>query len=56
LDYLNTHGGSMPFNDKSSPEKIYEKFKVSKNHFKQSLGGLMKKNLIEQDENGTRLK
>ncbi len=56
LDYLKAHGGSMPFHDKTSPEKIYQIFHVSKNHFKQSLGGLMKKNLILQDEKGTRLK
>lgn len=56
LDYLNNHGGSMIYNDKSSPESIYETFHVSKNHFKNSLGGLMKRGLIEQDENGTRLK
>lgn len=56
LDYLNAHGSFMPFNDKSSPEKIYQAFHVSKSHFKQSLGGLMKKGLIVQDENGTRLR
>ncbi len=56
LDYLKAHNGSMSFNDKSTPEKIYQAFHVSKSHFKQSLGGLMKKGLIVQDEKGTKLK
>jgi uncharacterized protein len=56
LDYLKTHNGTMPFNDKTSPEEIYETFHVSKNYFKQALGGLMKKNLITQDASSTKLK
>jgi predicted RNA-binding protein (virulence factor B family) len=56
INYLKEHNGFMPFNDKSSPEKIYDTFNTSKNYFKQALGGLMKKNLITQDENGTTLK
>lgn len=56
LEYLKNHDGFMPFNDKSSPEQIYDAFHVSKNNFKNSLGGLMKRNLIVQDEKGTKLK
>lgn len=56
IDYLNNHDGFMVFNDKTSPEDIYKTFHVSKNHFKNALGGLMKKNLIVQDSNGTKLK
>lgn len=56
FDYLKSHGGSMPYNDKSSPEDIHSIFHVSKNHFKNALGGLMKRNLIFQDEKGTKLK
>lgn len=56
LAYLKEHDGFMAFNDKTSPEKIYEAFHISKNYFKQALGGLMKKNLIEQNENGTKIK
>lgn len=56
LDYLRSHGGSMPYNDKSSPEDIHAVFHVSKNHFKNALGGLMKRSLIFQDEKGTNLK
>lgn len=55
LEYLEKHKGFMPFNDKSKPEDIYEIFSVSKNNFKNALGGLMKKNLIVQDETGTKL-
>ncbi|WP_139903427.1 CvfB family protein [Clostridium thermarum] len=56
LEYLHDHNGFMPYNDKSSPEDIYKVFHTSKNNFKNSLGGLMKKGLILQEENGTRLK
>ena len=56
LEYLKSHDGFMTFNDKTTPEKIYKEFNVSKNHFKNALGGLMKRGLIEQDEKGTMLK
>lgn len=56
LNYLKKYDGFMPFNDKSSPEDIKRVFKQSKNYFKNALGGLMKKGLIVQDEEGTRLK
>lgn len=55
LDYLNENDGFMPFNDKTSPEIIKENFKTSKNYFKMALGGLMKKGLIKQNEEGTKL-
>ncbi|WP_315122385.1 S1-like domain-containing RNA-binding protein [uncultured Clostridium sp.] len=55
LKYLEANGGFMPFNDNSTPEDIKETFKASKNYFKRALGGLMKKGLITQDENGTKL-
>lgn len=55
LNYLEAHNGFMSFNDKSNPEDIYAAFSVSKNTFKNALGGLMKKHLITQDENGTKL-
>ena len=56
LKYLEDHESFMPYNDKSSPEEIKKVFHQSKNYFKNALGGLMKKNLIVQDEKGTRLK
>ncbi|QAT41131.1 S1-like domain-containing RNA-binding protein [Clostridium sp. JN-9] len=55
LDYLKEHNGFMEYNDKSSPEDIKAVFHESKNYFKNALGGLMKKQLIKQDETGTYL-
>lgn len=56
LTYLEQNGGSMLYNDKSSPEDIKKVFKTSKNYFKMALGGLMKEGKITQDSEGTRLK
>lgn len=56
LEYLKANNGFMALNDKTSPEEIYRAFHISKNYFKQALGGLMKKGLITQDEKGTKLK
>lgn len=55
-NYLKNHKGAMRFNDKSSAEDIKKQFNASKNAFKRALGGLMKQGLIEQDEDGTRIK
>jgi len=55
LDYLKKHKGQMSYNDKSSSEDIKKVFGSSKNYFKNALGGLMKRNLITQDEEGTKL-
>lgn len=55
IKYLKANGGFMPFNDKSSPEDIKKEFNTSKNYFKMTLGGLMKKKIITQDKDGTRL-
>jgi len=55
LEYLKQHNGVMLYNDKSSSEDIKRAFGSSKNYFKNALGGLMKKGLITQDENGTTL-
>ena len=56
LKYLKENGGMMAYNDKSNPEEIKEVFGTSKNYFKMALGGLMKEGLIEQNEEGTKLK
>lgn len=56
LEYLKANNGFMALNDKTSPEEIYRAFHISKNYFKQALGGLMKKGLITQDEKGTKLR
>lgn len=54
--YLEQNSGFMEFNDNTSPEKIYDAFHVSKKFFKRSLGRLMKKGLIYQNDKGTYLK
>lgn len=56
INYLNNASkGFMPLNDKSSPEDIASIFSCSKKNFKRTLGVLMKKGMITQDEEGTRL-
>ena len=56
MSYLEGNDGFMRFNDKSSPEEISTVFNSSKKNFKRALGVLMKKGLITQNEEGTRLK
>lgn len=55
LTYLETNGGFMTLNDKSSPEDIKATFGISKGQFKKALGGLMKAGKIKQDQLGTEL-
>lgn len=56
LNHLNNASrGFMPYNDKSDPADIAAMFNCSKKNFKRALGILMKKGLIEQDSEGTRL-
>ena len=53
LTYLESNGGFMTLNDKSSPEDIKATFGISKGQFKKALGGLMKAKKIKQDQFGT---
>ena len=46
LEELKAAGGVISLGDKSSPEDIYERFKLSKNAFKKVIGGLYKDRLI----------
>lgn len=55
LTYLESSGGFMTLNDKSSPEDIKATFGISKGQFKKALGGLMKAKKIKQDQFGTEL-
>lgn len=55
LTYLESNGGFMTLNDKSSPEDIKSTFGISKGQFKKALGGLMKAKKIKQDPFGTEL-
>ena len=52
LKKLETAGGTLPFNDKSSPLEIREVFNTSKKAFKQALGKLYKKKLINFTDTG----
>lgn len=52
LKALQANGGSMPFNDKSSPESIRAEFDVSKQAFKRAIGALYKQKLIRIEGEG----
>ena len=55
LAYLQSMGGKMAFNDKSTPDEIKATFGISKGQFKKALGGLMKAKKIKQSPEGTEL-
>lgn len=44
------------FNDKTSPEEIYDYFGISKKAFKRAIGNLLKENLIEKTDKGFAIK
>ena len=46
LEELKYSGGIIQLGDKSSPEEIYQRFKISKSAFKKVIGGLYKDRLI----------
>jgi predicted RNA-binding protein (virulence factor B family) len=52
-DYLLSRNGAMPFNDKSMPEDIKERFQLSKAAFKRALGKLMKDGKVYQEGSWT---
>jgi hypothetical protein len=55
LRLLKAEGGKLPYNDKSTPEVIREKFNTSKKAFKQATGALYKQRLIEFTKFGIKL-
>ncbi len=55
LALLEKKGGFLPITSKTSPEKIYETFGVSKKNYKKALGALYKKRLVNVDADGIRL-
>lgn len=55
LARLREHEGFIPLNDKTPPAEIYAFFGVSKQSFKNAIGGLYKKKLIRIDPDGIRL-
>lgn len=48
LKFMHENGGTMPFNDKTAPEKIQATFKISKAAFKRAVGHLFSEKLIEK--------
>lgn len=55
LKALKEGDGSIPYNDKSTPDEIKRKFNTSKNYFKIALGNLMKDGKVTVDETGIHL-
>ncbi len=55
LRLLWEHNGSMPYNDKTAPEMIYQVFGMSKKTYKMVIGSLYKQRRIKIDENGITL-
>lgn len=55
LAALEDNDGFLPLHDKSSPEEIYARFKVSKKVFKQAVGTLYKARRITLESGGIRL-
>ncbi|MGG3563487.1 S1-like domain-containing RNA-binding protein [Neobacillus rhizosphaerae] len=55
-DYLLSRNGAMPYNDKSTPEDIQDRFNLSKGAFKRALGKLMKDGKVYQEGSWTYVK
>ncbi len=55
IQALEANQGSLPFNDKSSPESIRAEFDISKKAFKQVIGFLYKNRKISIEEGGIKL-
>ncbi len=55
LTKLETNKGSLPFNDKSSPEEIRKEFNMSKKKFKEAIGTLYKQRKIKILDKGIEL-
>ena len=55
LDKLRQNNGFLPFTDKSSPDEIYQAFRVSKKNFKAAIGALYKQRQIILEEKGIRI-
>ena len=56
LEYLETHGGSMNFTDKSDPERISKVFHMSKSAFKRALGKLYKERKVILEKTKTKIR
>lgn len=56
LKKIERYDGLLPLNDKSNPEEIKDRLKVSKAAFKRAVGRLLKEEKIVQTEKGLKLK
>ncbi|EES90424.1 S1 RNA-binding domain-containing protein [Clostridium botulinum C] len=56
LNKLEKYDGFIPLNDKSKPEEIKDRLKISKAAFKRAVGRLLKEDKIIQTEKGIKLK
>lgn len=56
LSALKSQGGFLPLTDKSTPEVIANRLKLSKKSFKKAIGGLYKEGLIDLAADGIRQK
>jgi len=52
LDDLRAHGGISSLTDKSTPDEIFTRFKVSKGAYKKAIGNLFKSKKIRIEPNG----
>jgi len=55
FDFMQKNGGAMNFHDKTSPDKIFAAFKISKAAFKRAVGHLLKARRIEKIDNGFKI-
>lgn len=55
LNKIKEQGGFLAMNSKTSPDEIYDTFKVSKKNFKMALSNLYKQRLITIEDDGVRL-
>lgn len=56
ISYMEGNDGFMRFNDKSDPDELRTVFNTSKKNFKRTIGMMMKKDIVRQDDEGTWLK
>lgn len=54
-NYIQEHGGTCPFGDKSNADDIYREFQVSKKVFKKAVGDLYRRRLITISDNALAL-
>ena len=55
LEVLKEHNGTLEISDKTSPERIYSLFGVSKKRYKSAIGALYKKHIISVEDYVIRL-